>query len=467
LRNIRTLYALVFALTACSDGTGPESRPVPVDAVFSRISGGGGLVPGGCELSEPLAVKVTASNGTPIAGASVEFAVTSGGGAVAPEVVQTNTQGEAAAEWKLGRAGGANTVRALLRNSSQAPITFVAEAVPTAPDGFATIGNTIYNAQCQPHRFHGIARPALEWSATGDERFAKIAEDFALIRSWRADVVRIPINQSFWLSGTRQHDAGYRGRVTQAVTAARKVGLAVIIDLHVSDRGNPNYDTIPDAQQMPDLRHSLPFWRDVAQTFKDDGGVIFELYNEPHEVTWDMWLNGGLVPAGPKYPGGPWGEAYQAVGMQQLYDAVRSMGARNLVILSGTHWGFFLDGVPTHRVKGYNIAYGSHPYDWPDKQPDTWERAFGFLAETDPVIITEFGAYDCDRLSFYQAAMDYADRKGISWVAWAWWTPPPVGPSHSAAERSEKLCRFPALIADWNGTPTQSGSLIRQRLASY
>ena len=93
--------------------------------------------------------------------------------------------------------------------------------------------------------------------------------------------------------------------------------------------------------------------------------------------------------------------------------------------------------------------------------------AFGFLAATEPVIITELGAYDCTRTWYYTNAMDYADSKGVSWVARAWWTPPDVGPTNTAQQRSEAICKFPALINDRGGRPSPSGQLIKAPLATY
>ena len=443
-----------------------ESRGVTI----VRVSGGSNPSPAaaGCALSEPLVVRVTDGAGRVVAGASVGFEVRAGGGTVTPTVATTDANGLARATWSVGYEGPANQVDAVLRTSARPAASFTATSVPAAPGGYSVIGNQIIDpSTCRAVRFHGVTRPSLEWTPGGDERFAQIAQDWTNIKAWGANIVRLPVSQVFWLPGLRQYDPSYKPRVVDAVKKARALGFAVVIDLHASDRGDPQYAGVPEGQQMPDLRNSLPFWRDVAATFKNDGGVIFELYNEPHEVTWDVWLNGGDIAAGPRYPGGPFGDAYRAVGMQQLYDAVRSEGARNLVMVSGTHWGYFLNRVPEYRVKGYNIVYASHPYDWPDKQPDTWESAFGTLAATDPVIISEFGAYDCTRLSFYQSVLDFADRKGMSWIAWAWWTPPPVGAGNTAQQRAEAICRFPALITDWNGTPSASGALIRQRLATY
>ena len=437
--------------------------------VIIKVSGGSTILrPAGCRLEEPLKVRVTDLAGAPVANATVEFTVKGGGGTTDPSVVKTDAAGSAESAWKLGYDGGANAVDAVVRNTRKATVSFTASSAAAAPNGFSVIGNQIFDpATCKPILFRGATRPSLQWYWAGDDRFVDVDKDFAIMRTWGVNLVRIPITQTFWVKGNKQYNDGYKALVIDAVKKARAIGMAVIIDLHATDRGDASFDKVPDGQQMADVNISIPFWKDVATTFKDDGGVIFELYNEPHDIDWSTWLNGGPIASGPTYPGGPYADGYTAAGMQQLYNAVRGAGAKNLVMINGTHWGFFLDGVPQNRVAGFNIIYGAHPYDWPDKQAETWEEAFGFLAATDPIVVSEFGAYDCTRLAYYGQVLDYADRKGLSWIAWAWWTPPAVSANYTAAQREFDICKFPALITDWNGTPSPSGSIIKARLASY
>ena len=440
----------------------------PGDIIIKVAGGETTLKPAGCQLAQPLRVRVTNAAGAPVANATVEFNVTAGGGTTDPAVIKTDAGGLAEAKWKLGYDGGANTVDAVVRNTKRATVSFSATSTAAAPNGFSVIGNQIFDpATCAPILFRGATRPSLQWHWGGDDRFVDVDKDFMAMRTWGVNLVRIPVSQTFWVPGTKQYDAGYKPRVIDAVKKARATGLTVIVDLHAADRGDVNYAKVPDGQQMPDVNISLPFWKDVAATFKDDGGVIFELYNEPHDIDWNTWKNGGPIASGPTYVGGPYADGYMSVGMQQLYDAVRATGATNLVLVNGTHWGYFLNGVPQNRISGYNIIYGAHPYDWPDKQAETWEESFGALAATDPVVISEFGAYDCSRLFYYNQVLDYADRKGMSWIAWAWWTPPAVSSTYTAEQRQFDICKFPALITDWNGTPSPSGNIIKARLATY
>ncbi len=349
------------------------------------------------------------------------------------------------------------------------------KSIPVAPNGYAAVGNKIISvASCQPARFVGVSRPALSFSPDGGRMGVDtaMAADFARMRAWRANTVRIELAQYYWVPTSMHHDPGYAARVDRAVKGARAAGLNVILALQASDRGDPNHPLEGEMHQpMADVNHSIPFWKDVAARFKDDGGVLYELYSEPYPIggeggfsNWDMWLNGGLHPSDAVYGRRP---AFQAAGMQQLYDAVRSTGANNMVIASGTQWGYFLGGVEDHRVKGYNIAYATHP--WEDsptsRQPSTWDRDWASLAATDPVIITEFGDYDCSD-PYVKAVLDKADQLGLSWTAWMW-VAPSAAESKRQDGRDDPICNRSLLIMDWAGTPTKPGQIIKDRLASY
>jgi hypothetical protein len=310
-----------------------------------------------------------------------------------------------------------------------------------APGGYYTNGNTICTPAGRSHLFHGVDRPSLEWQRQGDNL---TAADFQLIASWKANVVRVALNQDFWLSGSTYYDPTYAARVDSVIGFAEDAGLDVILDLHWSDQGTlGSCAPSKGCQQLMADTNSKTFWSDVAGRYKNDGRVLFELYNEPHDVPWQYWKSGGTVSGG-----------WQVVGMQQLYDAVRAAGADNLVVIGGLDWAFDLSGVPANRIQGYNILYATHPYDGAtERSPPHWQTAFGFLTATDPVIVTEFGDISgaCSS-TFSSELIAFADLHNASWTAWAWY---PGG------------CSFPALIDDWNGTPTASGMVVKAALAGY
>jgi len=315
------------------------------------------------------------------------------------------------------------------------------------PGGYYVNGNTVCTAAGVAHLFHGVDRPSLEWSPLGQNLSAA---DFALMGAWKANVVRIALNQDFWLAGSPYTDAGYPARVDSAINWAEKAGMDVILDLHWSDSGVlGSCDPGNGCQQRMADANSITFWTQVAGRYKNDGRVLFELYNEPHDVPWSVWKSGGSS-----------GEGWTAAGMQQLYKAVRDTGANNLVVAGGLSFAFDLSGVTANRLDGYNILYATHPYNNSGKGPGTWDFAWGFLTVTDPVIVTEFGdsgsvAGDGGTVcasAYSQELITYADAHNASWTAWAWF---PGG------------CTFPSIIADWTGTPNAPGMVVKSALAGY
>lgn len=299
-------------------------------------------------------------------------------------------------------------------------------------NGYYTEGNLIKKSDGTPHLFHGLARPSLEWNASG-EMLSK--SDYDLIKGWSANVVRLSLNQQFWLKDS----ASYKETVAQNIQWAKETGMDVIVDLHWSDKGDLNGQA--GQQRMAD-KNSVQFWAEVAAKYKEDGRVIFELYNEPHDVSWDVWKNGGQS-----------GDGFEVAGMQELYDTVRGAGAENLILIGGLDYAFDLSGVPEHRINGYNIVYVSHPYDFPGKQPADWEEHVGFLTQTDPVMFTEFGVINgsCSA-DYYSKVIQFADEHTMSWTGWAWYP---------------KDCTFPSLISNWGGTPTEAGQTVKNALLSY
>ncbi len=322
----------------------------------------------------------------------------------------------------------------------------------TAPGGYFTNGATVCKADGTPHLFHGIDRPSMEWDSAGEWNNSSgiPRSDFEAMASWHANVVRIALNQDFWLSGAALYDASYSGVVDQAVKDAEASGLDVILDLHWSDRGNLAVSNIGGGQNKADHADQQPmadtnskqFWLEVANKYKGDGHVLFELYNEPHDISWQTWLRGGTV------------AEYQTVGMQDLYDAVRSTGADNVVIAGGLSYAFDLSGVAGNAIQGYNIMYATHPY-YPQDPAGAWDTKFGYLAARDiaPVIATEFGDHtaSCNG-DWNNQLVAYSDKLHISFTAWAWW----------AGD-----CNFPSLISDWDYTPTLQGQAIKTALLAY
>lgn len=200
--------------------------------------------------------------------------------------------------------------------------------------------------------------------------------DMQNIANTGANVVRLSLNQNFWISGGPSYVAGYKTTIQNLVTLAKAKGMSVILDLHWSNQGSLANTA---AQQVMADSYSIQFWQEVATAYKNDPEVLFELYNEPHDVTCSAWRDGGT---------GAWG--FTVAGMQQLYDAVRGTGANNLVIVGGLDYAYDLTCVKTYPLTGTGIIYNTHPYFNfnPKGTPADWDTYFGFLLPDHPVMAT-------------------------------------------------------------------------------
>lgn len=313
---------------------------------------------------------------------------------------------------------------------------------PPPPGGgsgsYAIRNNLIYDPQGTVFWPHGVDRPTLEWSCTGlsvsNGAGGIPASDYSTMKSgWSANTVRVALNQDFWL----QDCQGYQATVASNIQAIRAQGMIALLDLHWSDKGVLGSTA---AQQCMADSNSVTFWQQLAAKYKGDSGVWFELYNEPHDITSDQWLNGGSACG------------FQTVGMQALYQAVRGAGANNIVVATGNGYGQHLEGLPL--VQGANVAYATHPYandpqsggDPNSWSASDWDNRFGFMSKKAPLIATEFGRRSCGTSTYDQGILDYFRSHGIGYTTWAWFA---------------SDCRFPSIIKDAAGTCAEYGCAVQ------
>jgi endoglucanase len=333
----------------------------------------------------------------------------------------------------------------LARRLAPALVLIVAAAGCGAdPLTVQVIGSRLADRDGKPIRLLGLNRSSAEYACLrGQEVFEGPTDRRAIaaMTAWRINTVRIPLNEHCWLgiNGTPAQTSGepYRSAVTAYVTRLQKAGLRVVLDLHWNGAG-----TQPATGQRPmaDLDHAPAFWSSVAKTFKAHPGVLFDLYNEPHDISWRCWRDGCLLPDG-----------WRTAGMQTLVNAVRSAGARQPIILTGNARGSDLSSWLRYRPRDpeNQLIAGFHVYDFSHcSQLECWKTVQP-VARRVPVVTSEFGQRACGE-TFLDRFMTWADSVGISYLGWAW------NPSGCAA---------PALIDNWAGRPTPSGQLFRGHLA--
>lgn len=118
--GVTGLSAGNFSVKAFVTGGAASSSPTSLTAV----SGLAQSATVGTQVASPLSVKVSDSNGVGVAGVTVTFAVTAGGGTLSASSVVTDGNGIASTVLTLGAAPGTNTVTAASGTLAGSPLTF-------------------------------------------------------------------------------------------------------------------------------------------------------------------------------------------------------------------------------------------------------------------------------------------------------------------------------------------------------
>lgn len=140
LRYGTVLLALLVA-AACGDGTSPE-----VQTSISASSGNNQTAVAGAVLADPAVVRVT-QDGAAASGITVTWAVTAGGGSVAPATSTTDASGNASTVWTIGAVEGANVLEARLDGANGSPVVFSATGTAGTPPTTASVsvGDNFFN----------------------------------------------------------------------------------------------------------------------------------------------------------------------------------------------------------------------------------------------------------------------------------------------------------------------------------
>jgi hypothetical protein len=131
------LFSLLVGQLSCGDSSGPGH----VASSFTANSATTQTASPGTEVAEPPSVIVRDQNGAAMAGVSVTFAVTAGGGSITGGTVVSSGSGVATVgSWTVGTAEGVNTLTA---TSGTLSVTFTANSVdPCVIGATHSIGGT-------------------------------------------------------------------------------------------------------------------------------------------------------------------------------------------------------------------------------------------------------------------------------------------------------------------------------------
>ena len=329
------------------------------------------------------------------------------------------------------------------QHSEQAPSHFSPSEL-SQPQSFIRVeGNRLLDEQGNDVRLRGlnIADPAKllkqqQWNHAL----------FAQIKSWGANIVRLPVHPQNWRQLGQQR---YLALLDDAVKWANSLNLYLIIDWH--SIGYLPAGVFQHEMYATDLAETKAFWHTIASRYQGISTVaVYELFNEPTDL-------------GGKAGSANW-QDWKALN-EQLIDIIYAQDRRVIPLVAGFNWAYDLRPVATQPIAREGVAYTSHPY--PQKTSNDiisqaqnfalWQDTWGFVASQYPLIVTELGWVNADGHgahipvindgSYGPQIVDFMEQRNISWVVWVF------DPEWS-----------PTMISDWQFTPTEQGRFFKQQL---
>ena len=296
------------------------------------------------------------------------------------------------------------------------------------PQGVAPLvvqGNKV-TANGQPANLAGMS---LFWSNTGwgGEKYYN-AQTVAWLKSdWKANLIRVAVGVEE--SGGLLTDSSNKTRAMTVIDAAIANNMYVIIDWHTHTAEN-------------NKAAAITFFKEMATKYGNYNNVIYEVYNEPLQVSWSNVI-----------------KPYAT----DVIKEIRAIDPDNLIIVGTPTWSQDVDVASQDKITAYsNIAYTLHFYAGTHKQ-SLRDKAQTALNNGIALFVTEWGSVNADGNGAVNTAetnawLSFLKTNGISHANWA---------LNDKAEGSSALVPNASANGGWTAAQlTASGTLVRNNMIS-
>ncbi|MGK9475571.1 glycoside hydrolase family 5 protein [Melioribacter sp. OK-6-Me] len=194
---------------------------------------------------------------------------------------------------------------------------------------------------------------SLFWSQWGGKYYNE--ECIKWLRDdWKCTVVRasIGIESGGYLSNPETE----MQKAETIINAAINLGIYVIVDWH--DHHAENH-----------LKEAKEFFKLLAQKYGDRPNLIYEIYNEPMQVSWSKTIKPYAV---------------------EVIKTIREYDPDNLIVVGNSTWSQDVDIAAKDPIDDINVAYSLHFYSSTHKQPNR-TKASSALAKGVALFVTEYG----------------------------------------------------------------------------
>lgn len=252
------------------------------------------------------------------------------------------------------------------------------------------VGTKLTNQNGYPIQLRGMSTHGIQWY----EGCITDASLDTLTRDWGADILRV--SMYIQEDGYQTNPSYFTALVKKFVDKATARGLYALIDFHMLTPGDPNYNT----------SRAITFFTEMANTYKNNNNVLYEICNEPNGVSW---------------------AAIKSYA-EQVIPVIRAID-NDAVIMVGTRaWSSFgvsegstAQEILNNPVNATNIMYSFHFYA--KSHQDLYYNQLDWASDRLPVFVTEFGTQESsgdgpNDFTMGQRYMDLMRNKKISWTNW-------------------------------------------------
>jgi endoglucanase len=251
-------------------------------------------------------------------------------------------------------------------------------------------GTKLCGESGEPVQLRGMSTHGTQWypHCLTDRALDVMAYD------WKVSVLRI---------ATYSREGGYNADprkftdlASRLIDKASARGMYVIVDWHHINPGDPNVD----------LQNAKKFFKEITQRHKHRNNVIYEIANEPNNVSWERI------------------KSYS----EQVIPVIRAEDPNSVILVGNRGWstlgeanGATEQEIVNNPVRASNIMYTFHYYaQW---YRDRFRHRLDSASNKLPMFVTEWGAsswtgYQND-FPMAQKFVDLMAKKQISWTYWS------------------------------------------------
>lgn len=284
-------------------------------------------------------------------------------------------------------------------------------------------GNKV-TANGQPANLAGMS---LFWSNTGwgGENYYNAQTVSWLKSDWKANLVRVAVGVE--ADGGLLTDSTNKTRAMTVIDAAIANNMYVIIDwhTHTAEANKPA---------------AIAFFKEMASKYGNYNNVIYEVYNEPLQVSWSNVI-----------------KPYAT----DVIKEIRAIDPDNLIIVGTPSWSQDVDVASQDKITAYsNIAYTLHFYAGTHKQ-FLRDKAQTALNNGIALFVTEWGTVNADGDGSVDATetatwLNFLKTNGISHANWS---------LTDKVEGASALVAGASANGGWTAAQlTASGTLVRNAI---